>query len=56
MKCDVFFDCLNGRHARLMLCGDSYENIVQKAKDILVDNQGGTAEICDGIFSAIVEA
>ena len=57
MRYDVYLDCLNGRSASLVLCGKSEQEVIQKAKDILKDNEGGTAEITAyyGDFFTIIE-
>jgi len=57
MRYDVLLDCVNGRSARLVLCGDNHEQVIQKASDILRDNDGGTAEITAyyGDFYTIIE-
>ena len=57
MKYDVLFDCINGRSARLVLRGNNHEQVIQKASDILKDNEGGTAEITAyyGDFYTVIE-
>ena len=57
MRYDVYLNCVNGRHASLVLCGNSSEEVINKAKDILKDNGGGTAEITAfyGNFFTIIE-
>lgn len=57
MKYDVYFDCINGKCANLTLLGNNDNEVINKAKNILKDNEGGTAEIQAhfGNFYAIIE-
>ena len=57
MKFDVYFDCVNGRTASLVLQSSSEAEIVDKVQGILKDNEGGTAEITAfyGKFFTIIE-
>ena len=50
----IYMYCLNGNTIMLGMIGEDY-NIVQKVKDVLQDNGGGTAEIYGDSFYTIVE-
>lgn len=58
MRYDVYLLCDNDRRANLIISGGTPEQIIQKVKDLLQDNEGGTAEVTaiNGNFQTIVEA
>lgn len=57
MKYQVYLACFNGCYGDLIFKTESRTEIVNKIKDILKDNEGGTARIAgiDNDFYMIIE-
>lgn len=57
MRYDVYLRCPNGRFSLFALRDMSEQEVIQKVRDILKDNEGGVAEITASFsdFYTIVE-